>query len=586
MSLLRASLTLLVGNALAQLLPLLLGPWITRLYSPEQFAGYSLVWTAASNLAVVACARYEMALPLARGAASLRALLALCLRVWAAVTLLAALLGAVLALRWPDLGWLPLLVGLMGAVQALALLATRQRAFGWLAGSRFLQWGLAALLQVGLGYLSWSEGGPGGLLAGAALALALALLALLLPLRAHLRGLLAVPAGRWRAMARRHRDFPLLNTPHAFAGAAQDTLTLLLVALLAGDAAMGLWALALRYLKAPATLVGAAVSAALYPQLTQAASFADARRELRRTVRTLLLLALPFALALLAAGPALFAWAFGEPWREAGVLARSLAPYLALHFVASPLAVVTLAWNAQAWALRFALVGQLLFVAALAHRSAARRAGGRGLVGVGRHAALLRHLPGRAVALESMRAFINRWRRRLAHALLHRRVFGERGAPSTRIAPSTCIEHEERLQLADHVYIGPFNVIEASGGVRLGEGVQITSFCSLTTHSSQAAQRLLGSAYAGWPGEKPAMKRAPIVIGPYCFIGPHSLIEAGAVLGKGVLVCAYSQVRGTVPDFAIVAGQPAVVVGDVREQDARWLAQHPECRAHYEAWTR
>lgn len=167
-------------------------------------------------------------------------------------------------------------------------------------------------------------------------------------------------------MARRHRDFPLLNTPHAFAGAAQDTLTLLLVALLAGDAAMGLWALALRYLKAPATLVGAAVSAALYPQLTQAASFADARRELRRTVRTLLLLALPFALALLAAGPALFAWAFGEPWREAGVLARSLAPYLALHFVASPLAVVTLAWNAQAWALRFALVGQLLFVAALA----------------------------------------------------------------------------------------------------------------------------------------------------------------------------------------------------------------------------
>ncbi len=185
-----------------------------------------------------------------------------------------------------------------------------------------------------------------------------------------------------------------------------------------------------------------------------------------------------------------------------------------------------------------------------------------------------------------MRAFINRWRRRLAHALLHRRVFGERDAPHTRIAPSTCIEHEERLQLADHVYIGPFNVIEASGGVRLGEGVQITSFCSLTTHSSQAAQRLLGPAYAGWPGEKPAMKRAPIVIGPYCFIGPHSLIEAGAVLGKGVLVCAYSQVRGTVPDFAIVAGQPAVVVGDVREQDARWLAQHPECRAHYEAWTR
>jgi len=37
-----------------------------------------------------------------------------------------------------------------------------------------------------------------------------------------------------------------------------------------------------------------------------------------------------------------------------------------VHFVAAPLAVVTLAWGAQAWALRLALVGQVAFVAALA----------------------------------------------------------------------------------------------------------------------------------------------------------------------------------------------------------------------------
>ena len=37
-----------------------------------------------------------------------------------------------------------------------------------------------------------------------------------------------------------------------------------------------------------------------------------------------------------------------------------------MHFVAAPLAVVTLAWGAQGWALRLALVGQVAFVAALA----------------------------------------------------------------------------------------------------------------------------------------------------------------------------------------------------------------------------
>jgi acetyltransferase-like isoleucine patch superfamily enzyme len=46
----------------------------------------------------------------------------------------------------------------------------------------------------------------------------------------------------------------------------------------------------------------------------------------------------------------------------------------------------------------------------------------------------------------------------------------------------------------------------------------------------------------------------------------------GSRIGRGVLVRAYSYVDGEVPDFAVVAGQPAVVVGDTREGD-RGLAR-------------
>jgi O-antigen/teichoic acid export membrane protein len=363
MSLLRASLTLALGNALAQLLPLLLGPWIARLYTPAEFAEYSLVWAVASNLAVVACARYEMALPLAAGASSTRALLALCLRLLALLWGLSALIGWLLQSRWPAMVLLPALVLLMGGVQLLGMLATREQRFGLLAVSRVWQWGLAAVLQVLAGLQRW---GAWGLLLAALGALTLALLWLLLPLRRAFRGWRRVSQARLKVVAQRYKDFPLLNTPHAFAGAAQDTLTLLLISAVAGDVATGLWALALRYLKAPATLIGAALSSALYPQLTQASTFEAARAQVRRCIRSLLLMSLPFALLLLFAGPALFAWAFGEPWRGAGELARALSPYLALHFVASPLAVVTMAWGAQAWALRLALVGQALFLVSLA----------------------------------------------------------------------------------------------------------------------------------------------------------------------------------------------------------------------------
>jgi acetyltransferase-like isoleucine patch superfamily enzyme len=190
----------------------------------------------------------------------------------------------------------------------------------------------------------------------------------------------------------------------------------------------------------------------------------------------------------------------------------------------------------------------------------------------------------------SLRATLNQWRRRLAHALLFRMVFGERSQgvlrPETRVSPATCIDHADRLTLGDHVYIGPFNFIEASGGITIEDGVQITSHCSIVTHSSHRAQRLLGAAYAGWPAgaARPGWIAGPVHIGAYSFIGPHSLIEAHTRLGRGTLVCAGSFVRGDYPDFAILEGRPARIVGDTRHTDERLLLQHPDARAHYEAW--
>lgn len=363
-SLKRATLTLLIGSALAQVLPLLLGPWIARLYTPAEYGQFSLVWTVASNLAVVGCARYEFALALETGEQGAAALLALCLRMLLAMTVMAALVGAAWML-WADLSLataLPLIVLAASASQALAQWAARAGEFAALARARVVQWGGGAVAQVGLGLL---QAGPWGLIGGATLATAAAAAMQARP----------APAGGWRgllapqplrAVAEKHRDFPLLNTPHAFAGALQDTLALTLLTAWLGVPEAGAWALALRYLKAPASLVGGSLSQALYPRLTQACSLAEARALVRRSLLLLSAIALPLMLVLLALGPWLFAAVFGAQWRGAGELARSLAPYIALHFIAAPLSVVTMAWGAQAWALKLALVGQLMFVAGLA----------------------------------------------------------------------------------------------------------------------------------------------------------------------------------------------------------------------------
>ncbi|MDP3227673.1 MAG: lipopolysaccharide biosynthesis protein [Acidovorax sp.] len=362
---LRATLTLLTGSVAAHVIPLVLGPALTRTYAPEAFGQFALLWAVATNMAVVGCARYEFALPLEASEPRAAQLMALCARILLAVTAASAAVGMVLHLGYAmPLAWmLPCAVLAGGAVQWLTMWATRSRRFGLLSAARLVQHGGGAILQLLLGAVTV---GPMGLLVGAMTAMLGAGWILARP----------APSGGWRAMwsqpmkdlkamAQRHRDFPWLNTPHAFMGALQDTLALVLIAAWTGDAAAGFWALALRYLKAPATLIGGALSQTLYPSLLKAQSASEARALVRKTMAVLAGLACPLAIVLLLWGPGLFAMAFGERWTEAGVLASATALYIALHFIASPLAVVTMAWHAQAWALRLALIGQFVFFAGL-----------------------------------------------------------------------------------------------------------------------------------------------------------------------------------------------------------------------------
>lgn len=190
-----------------------------------------------------------------------------------------------------------------------------------------------------------------------------------------------------------------------------------------------------------------------------------------------------------------------------------------------------------------------------------------------------------------VRAWVNRLRRRAWRWVFFRMLFGERSGGAllagTRISPSTCIEHEDRLVLDDDVFIGHFNFIEASAGVRIGRGSQITNYVSIVSHSTHRAVRV-AAALSGIdsPALDGAVVRQPIEIGQRCFIGPHSTIEAGTVLGHGTLVASHSRVRGRFPDFAVLAGSPATVVGDTRKPDRAWLAAYPQLKAGYEAWLR
>jgi O-antigen/teichoic acid export membrane protein len=126
-----------------------------------------------------------------------------------------------------------------------------------------------------------------------------------------------------------------------------------LFAALFSPALAGIYALANRVLSMPMQVVGKAIANVFL------AGAADALREGRlgilvaRVHRKLSHIGMVPTLMLLTAGPEIFAFAFGTQWREAGVFAQWLAPWLYLVFVTSPMSAVLDVLDRQAAAMAF-----------------------------------------------------------------------------------------------------------------------------------------------------------------------------------------------------------------------------------------
>jgi acetyltransferase-like isoleucine patch superfamily enzyme len=76
---------------------------------------------------------------------------------------------------------------------------------------------------------------------------------------------------------------------------------------------------------------------------------------------------------------------------------------------------------------------------------------------------------------------------------------------------------------------------------------------------SFAAVPLSGAAPSA--GTAPSPRRAGITLGENCWVGARAVLLSGARLGEGVIVGAAAVVDFEVPPFAIVAGNPARIVG-------------------------
>jgi O-antigen/teichoic acid export membrane protein len=330
------------ANVLAQALPVLAAPLLTRLYGPEAFGALAL-FAAALGLALsVATARTEWSVPNARSKAMAAALLAL-----GALALgLSCIVLAMGLLLWPgaagDLppaaAWLllPALAG-AGLQQLVAAWHVRSAELAGVGRAKVMQ--SIGIVGVSLGAAPWLPVGPWGLLLGV-LAGAWIGLRTLWRTAAGLGAALCTLSWRRVAVARRRFASEAgWSTLVSACNAASFAAVPLLLARHYDAAEVGFYALMQRVVLGPVGLVGQAVSQSFWSEaarLVREDSVALARLH-AGTTRKLLWLSLPLAV-LAIAGPWYVGPIFGAAqWSGAGIVLAACAPMLVGQVAVSPL---------------------------------------------------------------------------------------------------------------------------------------------------------------------------------------------------------------------------------------------------------
>lgn len=121
-----------------------------------------------------------------------------------------------------------------------------------------------------------------------------------------------------------------------------------------------------------------------------------------------------------------------------------------------------------------------------------------------------------------------------------------------RVRESAKIICPEKLICGPHVWIGENSIVDASGGVDIGEHTTLGTGVFVWSHTSVLSS-LLGQNQPG----NPWIRRSPTRIGKHSFVGGPSVINPGVTIGDRCVILPMSVVTTNVPDGTMFGGAPA-----------------------------
>lgn len=125
-------------------------------------------------------------------------------------------------------------------------------------------------------------------------------------------------------------------------------------------------------------------------------------------------------------------------------------------------------------------------------------------------------------------------------------------------------------------FFDPTN-IEIGSDTIVGDHVFLDGRVSLKigSHVDIASSVMIFNSEHDLESDEFMARTEPVTIHDYVFIGPRAIILPGVIIGRGAVIGAGAVVTKDVPEFAIVGGVPAKVIGERKNKNPNYKLGRP-----------
>lgn len=339
--------TLMTGTTLSQAIPIAISPILTRIYSPEEFGIFALYMAFISIGAAIVTGKYEMAVLLPKKNENAKYLIVISIF----FTLVFSILFYIIYFSFFKqinnilnidncfnyFYLVPVGIFLFAFYNILLQWMNRQKEYKLMTKNRFIQASSIGIFQLLIGFFkNLSLGLILADIIGRLIAIILIFRSVFLKIKINNFSL-----KKTIYLIKRYKKFPKLEMPATVLNISSFQIPYIFIPILFSSITAGYYFLVFRVLMMPIGLIGNAILEVFKNRAIEDFNKYNSCRDIYKKIFILLLgIGIIPTFIIIIFGQELFAFIFGESWREAGIYAQILAPLALLRLISAPLSFI------------------------------------------------------------------------------------------------------------------------------------------------------------------------------------------------------------------------------------------------------